>query len=125
MPESWGFLCPVHTPDGSPCGLLNHLSHKCKIATEASDVTSSKGFNPLGVLPADSFAAGPNLCCVQLDGKIVGWTTHEQGRIVADTLRYWKVNGGHGLPLDLEIGYVPPSNKGQYPGLYILVATLE
>ena len=24
-PESWGFLCPVHTPDGAPCGLLNHL----------------------------------------------------------------------------------------------------
>ncbi|CDJ61667.1 DNA-directed RNA polymerase I subunit RPA2, putative [Eimeria maxima] len=24
--ESWGFLCPVHTPDGAPCGLLLHLS---------------------------------------------------------------------------------------------------
>lgn len=23
---STGFLCPVHTPDGSPCGLLNHLT---------------------------------------------------------------------------------------------------
>src|SRR5947207_2728722 len=31
LPESWGFICPVHTPDGSPCGLLNQLSHKCKI----------------------------------------------------------------------------------------------
>ena len=29
LPESWGFLCPVHTPDGSPCGLLNHLSAEC------------------------------------------------------------------------------------------------
>ena len=28
LPDSWGFLCPVHTPDGSPCGLLNHLSKK-------------------------------------------------------------------------------------------------
>lgn len=26
LPESWGFLCPVHTPDGAPCGLLNHIS---------------------------------------------------------------------------------------------------
>lgn len=26
LPESWGFLCPVHTPDGGPCGLLNHLA---------------------------------------------------------------------------------------------------
>eukprot|EP00923_Selenidium_pygospionis_P040052 GHVN01069376.1.p1 GENE.GHVN01069376.1~~GHVN01069376.1.p1 ORF type:complete len:959 (+),score=108.46 GHVN01069376.1:75-2951(+) len=24
--ETWGFLCPVHTPDGSPCGLLLHLA---------------------------------------------------------------------------------------------------
>ena len=120
LPESWGFLCPVHTPDGSPCGLLNHLAHKCRIATEASDVSQvPKTLAQLGVSPAHTFAAGPNLCCVQLDGKIVGWTTHEQGKIVADTLRFWKVEGGHGLPLDLEIGYVPPSAKGQYPGLYI------
>lgn len=120
LPESWGFLCPVHTPDGSPCGLLNHLAHKCKIATVASDVSHvPKALTQLGVLPADSFAAGPDLCCVQLDGKIVGWTTHKQGKIVADTLRFWKVEGSHGLPLDLEIGYVPPSNKGQYPGLYL------
>jgi hypothetical protein len=27
LPESWGFFCPVHTPDGSPCGLLNHLTY--------------------------------------------------------------------------------------------------
>lgn len=31
LPESWGFLCPVHTPDGSPCGLLNHLATACKV----------------------------------------------------------------------------------------------
>ena len=31
LPESWGFLCPVHTPDGSPCGLLNHLARECCI----------------------------------------------------------------------------------------------
>jgi DNA-directed RNA polymerase I subunit RPA2 len=26
LPESWGFVCPVHTPDGGPCGLLNHIA---------------------------------------------------------------------------------------------------
>lgn len=31
MPESWGFLCPVHTPDGAPCGLLNHFAANCRI----------------------------------------------------------------------------------------------
>ena len=32
LPDSWGFLCPVHTPDGSPCGLLNHLAVACHVA---------------------------------------------------------------------------------------------
>jgi len=26
MGETWGFLCPVHTPDGGPCGLLLHMT---------------------------------------------------------------------------------------------------
>ncbi len=26
-----GFLCPVHTPDGAPCGLLNHLAAACQV----------------------------------------------------------------------------------------------
>lgn len=37
LPESWGFLCPVHTPDGSPCGLLNHLTSSCRIITHSPD----------------------------------------------------------------------------------------
>lgn len=28
--RSWGFLCPVHTPDGEPCGLLNHMTCSCR-----------------------------------------------------------------------------------------------
>ena len=47
LPEAWGrsdvcissiadvlllgFLCPVHTPDGAPCGLLNHLSANTQV----------------------------------------------------------------------------------------------
>jgi hypothetical protein len=31
LPENWGFLCPVHTPDGGPCGLLNHLAAPCTV----------------------------------------------------------------------------------------------
>lgn len=120
LPELWGFLCPVHTPDGSPCGLLNHLAHKCEIATAQSDVSRvPAALARLGVLPPDAFAAGPGLCCVQLDGRIVGWTTHEQALQVAEALRLWKVEGKHGLPVNLEVGLVPPLRKGQYPGLYL------
>lgn len=122
LPESWGFLCPVHTPDGSPCGLLNHFAHKCRISTKQSDVSKIPAILfSLGVTPASQAStAGPSFCCVQLDGKIIGWVSHEQGKSIADTLRFWKVEGETpGLPLDLEIGYVPPSSRGQYPGLYI------
>jgi DNA-directed RNA polymerase I subunit RPA2 len=45
LPESWGFLCPVHTPDGSPCGLLNHLARDAVIlafpTTEQLPTTST------------------------------------------------------------------------------------
>ena len=123
LPESWGFLCPVHTPDGSPCGLLNHFAHKCKISTKESDVSAIPDLLfQLGVVPSSHIlAAGPSMSCVQVNGKIIGWTSHEQAKIVADTLRYWKVEsqGTDKIPLDLEIGYVPLSTRGQYPGLFI------
>ncbi|QPG73218.1 hypothetical protein FOA43_000525 [Brettanomyces nanus] len=123
LPESWGFLCPVHTPDGSPCGLLNHLAYKCKVTTEQLDTSKvCQALYKLGVSETASAVAisGPNVCCVQLDGRIIGWCSHKQGKIVADTLRFWKVESSdHCIPLELEIGYVPPSQSGQYPGLYI------
>lgn len=122
LPESWGFLCPVHTPDGSPCGLLNHLAHKCVITTQESDVSHlPEVLKSLGVGSPNSLAAGPSTSCVQLNGKIVGYCSHEVARRVADTLRYLKVEGSpeHKVPVDLEIGFVPPSRNGQYPGLFL------
>jgi hypothetical protein len=41
LPESWGFLCPVHTPDGSPCGLLNHLAAACYVDVARVDVSGA------------------------------------------------------------------------------------
>lgn len=32
LPDAWGYICPVHTPDGAPCGLLNHLTVSCRIS---------------------------------------------------------------------------------------------
>lgn len=37
LPENWGFLCPVHTPDGAPCGLLNHLAAPCSVVAKEID----------------------------------------------------------------------------------------
>lgn len=40
LPESWGFLCPVHTPDGEPCGLMNHMTAICEIVAPTLPTTS-------------------------------------------------------------------------------------
>ncbi|KAH0064017.1 beta and beta-prime subunits of DNA dependent RNA-polymerase, partial [Aureobasidium melanogenum] len=51
--------------------------------------------------------------------RILGFCSPQQARVIGDTLRYWKVEGTHGVPAELEIGYIPNSNGGQYPGLYM------
>lgn len=119
LPESWGFLCPVHTPDGSPCGLLNHLAHKCKVTTNDLDVsTIPRLLAQLGVSD-DSSASVEDRVVVQLDGRILGFCTPKQAHVIGDTLRYWKVEGTHGVPKELEVGYIPNAISGQYPGVYI------
>ncbi|KAI9222062.1 hypothetical protein BC828DRAFT_379405 [Blastocladiella britannica] len=121
LPESWGFLCPVHTPDGSPCGLLNHLSHTCRITTRPSDVSRVAAvLAQLGMAPAlPGFTVPAGNLCLQLDGKVIGYAPPSKCSDIADQLRSLKVRGLHGIPLDLEIGHVPVSNGGQYPGLYL------
>ncbi|KAJ3020059.1 UNVERIFIED_CONTAM: hypothetical protein HDU68_010385, partial [Siphonaria sp. JEL0065] len=151
LPEAWGFLCPVHTPDGGPCGLLNHLSHTCRIITNRLDVSripalvaslgvgQMVGLGPKEVEVDSAYGSGSSdddesvevdpriskklmestILSVQLDGKVIGYCTAATARRVADTLRYWKVQGENGVPLDLEIGFVPPSKGGQYPGLFM------
>ncbi|EKG17618.1 DNA-directed RNA polymerase subunit 2 domain 6 [Macrophomina phaseolina MS6] len=119
LPESWGFLCPVHTPDGSPCGLLNHLAHKCKIATSDVDSSAIPGLvAQLGISNVSS-ALLEDSVVVQLDGRILGFCSLKQAKVISDTLRYWKVEGTHNVPRELEIGYIPMSNGGQYPGVYM------
>ena len=122
LPESWGFLCPVHTPDGAPCGLLNHLAHKCKITTEAADVSHIPQLvSQLGVV-STSVATLNESVVVQLDGRILGFCSPGQAKNIVDALRYWKVEGTNGIPAMLEVGYIPTSNSGQYPGVYIFTA---
>ena len=119
LPESWGFVCPVHTPDGSPCGLLNHLAHKCRVTTSDLDVTAiPKLLAELGVQSASTTSMDNNMV-VQLDGRILGHVSSKLAQMMADTLRYWKVEGTHNIPLELEIGHIPKMLRGQYPGLYM------
>jgi DNA-directed RNA polymerase I subunit RPA2 len=119
LPESWGFLCPVHTPDGSPCGLLNHLAHKCLITTASTDTSAVPSLlAQLGVVDSAAATLDENIV-VQLDGKVMGFCSPKQAKVIGDTLRYWKVEGSHNVPAQLEIGNIPESNGGQYPGIFM------
>lgn len=121
LPDSWGFLCPVHTPDGSPCGLLNHLSHTCKLVTEHLDVSQIPSlladFGMTQVFASN--LDGKRTVVVQLDGRIIGWASPAKSKTLANLLRKLKTEGDRRVPLDMEIGYVPITKGGQYPGLYL------
>ena len=57
--------------------------------------------------------------CIQLDGRLIGWASAAVCKQLATSLRIWKTEGKNSVPLDLEIGFVPVSKGGQYPGLYL------
>ena len=64
LPESWGFLCPVHTPDGSPCGLLNHLAKEAVIIAFPTDERLPT--TPRGPLRAPIGESYPSLFLFQM-----------------------------------------------------------
>ncbi|KAJ1950137.1 hypothetical protein FBU59_000821 [Linderina macrospora] len=136
LPEGWGFMCPVHTPDGSPCGLLNHLAHKCELTTQVEDTGDvERVLMRLGVAPGMPRPAqkDASLLSVQLDGRIIGYCTHPVAKKIAEALRVIKLESHRArssngkasgsaalnIPYTMEIGYVPQSHGGQLPGLFL------
>ncbi|CAH8299301.1 unnamed protein product [Eruca vesicaria subsp. sativa] len=133
LPESWGFLCPVHTPDGEPCGLLNHMTRTCRISSQFDSKGNIRDFLKIrksvvdvlvGVgmvpsLPKLVRAGPPKVIPVLLDGQVVGSLASNLVTEVVAYLRRLKVEAPSIIPEDLEVGYVPSSMGGSYPGLYL------
>ncbi|XP_050232672.1 DNA-directed RNA polymerase I subunit 2 [Mercurialis annua] len=133
LPESWGFLCPVHTPDGEPCGLLNHMTRSCRITSYFNSHGGVKDFfatrkSILGVLttlgmtsslPKLVQAGPPQVLSVLLDGRVVGSLPSSEVAKVVAHLRKFKVSASSVIPDDLEVGYIPLSMGGAFPGLYL------
>lgn len=114
----------MHTPDGAPCGLLNHLSRTCRIITKPL-VVSHIPLLLANLGMTQAFAPvidGTRNLCVQLDGCVIGWASPKTCQQIATTLRVWKTEGKNEIPLDLEIGFIPVSKGGQYPGLYLFAS---
>lgn len=91
-----GFICPVHTPDGAPCGLLNHLTMNCiitkhpnqKLKAAIPTVLVDLGMVPLSI--ADNWK---DSYIVMLDGKLIGLIEDNIVNKVAYKLRQLKIKG--------------------------------
>ncbi|XP_033762318.1 DNA-directed RNA polymerase I subunit RPA2-like [Pecten maximus] len=123
LPESWGFICPVHTPDGTPCGLMNHMTALCQIVNKLySNIHLPKLLCSLGVTPLDAPPLGKynDNYQVIVDGKIIGNIHSSLAESVAQKIRVMKVEGLNKVPPVTEVGFVPRTEfASQYPGLYI------
>ena len=123
MPDSWGFLCPVHTPDGTPCGLLNHLAHLCEVVTHPSNTDGVVSFlhNQGLILPGPGVVCGSkNFYPVLLDGTFLGWLPAKEAKEVTKLLRIQKVVNVGGIPSTMEICLIEFCDRPtQYPGLYL------
>lgn len=116
LPDQWGFLCPVHTPDGGPCGLLSHMALKCKAQSypcENVDKVEQTLFS-LGMSPQPTHLLLP-IC---LDGKILGGANAKLCASIASSLRMMKVE--EQVPPSMEVALIPPGNPGSpFPGLFL------
>ena len=126
LPDQWGFLCPVHTPDGGPCGLLSHLALKCKVLADGDPLTTASKETSLddllislGVSPVcakgESGKGGSTsvhmFLPVCVDGRVAGGIPARLMKSVAARLRRMKVEGRKSVPSTLEIVCIPP---GEY-----------
>lgn len=139
LPDSWGFLCPVHTPDGSPCGLLNHLAVECQLvaypAFTAEDYLQQelkfcRFLASLGMVPSSGYADGAlivpfSYLPVLMNGKVLGGAPADVCNQIAKVLRTLKSEVGSdqrntcGLVPNLEVCLILPTRGGPFPGLYL------
>lgn len=127
LPESWGFMCPVHTPDGGPCGLLNHLAAGCEILTHNSLTTASaivKVLIDLGLVPAMPGVVLPHTYVpVLLDGIVVGHIGPVAAPMFVRQLRLLKVKKHPDLPYHMEISTVLSMADAIFPTITIGTST--
>lgn len=134
LPDQWGFMCPVHTPDGGPCGLLSHLSLKCVLRTYPEPLNGKSLQNlddlliSLGVAPAgtggqsgDGRATSTySHLSVSLDGRLIGGASPAVCKNISTRLRQLKVGDSPSVPPTLEVALILPGNPGApYPGMYL------
>lgn len=126
LPESWGFLCCVHTPDGAPCGLLNHLCEGTSITTNTAPVSNmnelciSIGMAPVSTQGGNApMVFGNQYLPVFFNGDLIGRILPDRAEFFTQQLRQMKLNST--LPSCTEIVYLKPEKQtgGSFPAVYL------
>ncbi|KAK1442624.1 beta and beta-prime subunits of DNA dependent RNA-polymerase [Babesia gibsoni] len=132
--ETWGFICPVHTPDGAPCGLLLHLTQfaipvtdpHCEGATDSVkaflrnqgycvDFTGNETCSQFLNIESTKKCYIP----VIVDGVPVCKIPEEDAKNIYEEVKDAKRQEKFGLKQHFEIVALPDS-KGQYTSIMIL-----
>lgn len=122
-PEAWGFMCPVHTPDGTPCGLLNHLTVGCLVTCNKNDLeaieNTVKAQDILHIEDQEHADLSEHYK-ITIDGKLVGFVYDSYAQTLVNRMRKYKVKETKGIPNDIEICLIPKTKSPtQFPGVYI------
>jgi len=127
LPESWGFICPVHTPDGAPCGLLNHItslatvSQKLEARFESiADFCFARGAQPPPAMTGNAELIPAKSVPILMDGRVLGYVLSSMALKLSELLRIEKVKDGGILPPTAEVVHVEDFPRlGIHPGVFL------
>ncbi|XP_047526041.1 DNA-directed RNA polymerase I subunit RPA2 [Pieris napi] len=127
LPDAWGFVCPVHTPDGAPCGLLNHLTATAQVTTHLDpketrllpSVLEKCGMEPISSVSQTPLDNDVYKYPVFLDGRLEGYLDEGTAAKSVAYLRTLKVKG-EDVPISTEIVLIPKlETTSQYAGVFL------
>ena len=116
--------CPAHTPDGSPCGLLNHMTNIATILTHPNPIPMSATVSALvglGMLSAQSYPLGSlpssHYLPVLLDGVVAGKVALADAPLFLAQVRLLKNQHHASISRYTEIYAILDTGDGLYPAI--------
>ena len=127
LPDAMGFICPVNTPDGTPCGLLTHLTKSSFITIGYESIVNLKRILlSKGMVPIEEFSRlcflhqeARKLVRIFLDGSIIGYFSCIGSLALVNALRHLKVMIDPTISPNLEIVFPSVKFSRIFRGIFI------
>jgi DNA-directed RNA polymerase I subunit RPA2 len=122
LSHSWGFICPVHTPDGALCGILNHVT--ISVIVNQTNPIESQNLYRYFLRNFKKYFSCPKtkvLNTIILDGKVIGYFADIILKYFIDKLRAEKISCIGKLPSGCELLLISRfHSKNFFPSFWIL-----